>query len=292
MTPTSATGSPDGMTMTDMTTAPAHAKPARRDGLLWVVAVIAVFALADIWGSWTEVGDKSGFTHGTGWTLTVIVEVYGGCALYAWLAGAPGPRSRRFAMWSAVIVFVLSLVGQSSSHLTARSQVPPAAVVVFVSILPVIVLALIAVLIHLRHLDRVEAVEVTAATAAAQELASLRADLEAQREAFSAAQSELAEAQQRAAESQAKADALTRKLAASAGTKRGRKPPAKRGPAGPATKVPRNVDVQAEALLILTAEPDITGEELGARVGRGDRWGQTFKKTHAHAVLGPDEVQS
>lgn len=82
----------EGNTMDGMPNPPAHAKPARRDILLWAVAVIAGFALYDIWGAWAEVGDKSGFAHGTGWTLTVIVEVFGVCALCAWLAPAgPGP---------------------------------------------------------------------------------------------------------------------------------------------------------------------------------------------------------
>jgi hypothetical protein len=287
-----ANNSQTGTRVDAMPTPPAHAKPSRRDGLLWAVAAIAGFALYDIWGAWTEVGDKSGFAHGTGWTLTVIVEVYGCCALYAWLASSPGPRSRRFAMWSAAAAFVLSLIGQASSRLTARSAVPPPVVVVFVGTLPVIVLALIAILVELRRRDRADIAEAVAESAAAAELAALRVEMEAQQEALAAAQSELAEAQQQAAESQARIDALTRKLAAAAGAKGRRKPPAKRGSVPPAAKVPRNVDVQAEALAILTAEPDITGEELGARVGRGDRWGQTFKKNHAHAVVGPDEAQT
>ena len=95
--------------MDAMPTQPAHAKPARRDHLLWFVGVIAAFALYDVWGSWTEVGNKSGFSHGTGWTLTVVVEAFAVCALIAWLADAPGPRSRRFAKWSALIVFALEM---------------------------------------------------------------------------------------------------------------------------------------------------------------------------------------
>ena len=55
--------------MSEMGTAPAHARPARRDHL-WVLAVIAGFALFDVWESWTQVGNKSGFAHGTGWTLS------------------------------------------------------------------------------------------------------------------------------------------------------------------------------------------------------------------------------
>ena len=131
--------------MTSHRTTERHAAKTGRDHL-WVPAIVAVVALFDVWGGWTQIGNKSGFAHGTGWTLTVIVEVYWGYALYAWLAAAPGPRSRRFAMWSAGGVFVLSLAGQASAHLAAH-RMPPAAVVGFVSMLPVIVLALIAILI-------------------------------------------------------------------------------------------------------------------------------------------------
>jgi len=290
--------------MDAMPTAPAHAKPARRDHLLWVVAVIAAFALYDIWGSWTEVGNKSGFAHGTGWTLTVIVEVYGGCALFAWLASPPGPRSRRFAMWSAVIVFALSLIGQSSAHLTARSQIPPAAVVVFVSVLPVIMLALIAFLVHLRHLDRAAAAETerqaaetaertAAETAEGAEIAALREALEAQREAAAAARNERDAALAEGAEATAKAEVTARKLAAAqaaaAAARRTRKAPQKKGAGGAATRVPRDVDVQAEALAIIAAEPDIKGKELGPRVGRSERWGQDFKNNLSGSAAGPGD---
>ena len=86
--------------MTSHRTTERHAAKTGRDHL-WVLAVIAFFALFDVWGGWTAIGNKSGFAHGTGWTLTVIVEAYWAYALYAWLAAAPGPRSRKFAKWSA-----------------------------------------------------------------------------------------------------------------------------------------------------------------------------------------------
>lgn len=296
------------MTMESMPTAPAHAKPASRDRLLWIVAVIAAFALYDVWGAWTEVGDKSGFAHGTGWTLTVIVEAFGICALVAWLADAPGPRSRRFAMWSAVIVFALSLAGQASSHLTARSQVPPAVVVVLVSVLPVIVLALGAVLIHLRIKDRAEAEEavrvaaaraerIAAEAAEADERTALRAELEAQREALTAAETERSDAQREAAEAAAKADSAARKLAAISARKQPAKKPAisprSKGASSRATEVPNDVDAQAEALAILAAEPDIKGAKLGPRVGKSERWGQLFLKGLATAPTArPDGGES
>lgn len=290
---------PDGMTMDSM-----HAKPKDH---LWVLVIIAGCALIETFPSWVGIGAVSGFPRfgrmPTDWTLAVTSEAYWGYALYAGIVAVAGPRSRAFALWSAAAVFVLSLMGQASYHLMAAAHrtAPPQWVVVFVAALPVIVLALIAVLVHLRHIDRAEAgraederqaaVRAAAeAAAAADERTALREHAEAQRAALAAAQSERDEAQQQTAELQAKVDALTRKLAASAVSKGTRKPPAKRGSAIPATRVPRNVDVQAEALAIIAAEPDITGEELAARVGRSERWGQTFKKNLAAAA--PADPQS
>jgi hypothetical protein len=290
--------------MDGMPTPPAHAKPAPRDHM-WVLVLVAACALAPVWGSWVGIGAVSGFPKlgrlSTDWTLAVVVEAYWGYALYAWLAAAAGPRSRAFAMWSAAGVFLLSLAGQASYHLTAvsRGTAPPPVVVVFVSALPVTILALIAVLIHLRHIDRAEAAEaereaaaeaerVAAGAAAADERTALRAELEAQQEALAAAQADRDAAQREAAETTAKAEVLARKLAAAA-AKGTRKPQPKKGTPAPATKVPRDVDVQAEALSILAADPDISGADLGERVGRSERWGQTFKKNLAGSAAGPGD---
>jgi hypothetical protein len=290
-------------TMDDMPQTPAHAKPKDH---LWVLAVIAACALIETFPSWVGIGAVSGFPHfgrmPTDWTLAVTSEAYWGYALYAGVVAVAGPRSRAFALWSAGGVFILSLMGQASYHLMAAAHraAPPQWVVVFVAALPVIVLALIAVLVHLRHIDRAEVLaaeeaaiaaarEAAEAAAAADERTALRVQVEAQGEALSAAQSGLAEAQRETAEAQARVDALTRKLAASAGARNNRKAPAKRGSAVPATRVPRNVDVQAEALTIITAEPGISGAALAERVGRCARWGETFKKNFATAApAGPD----
>jgi hypothetical protein len=42
--------------------------------------------------------------------------------------------------------------------------------------------------------------------------------------------------------------------------------------------VPSDVDLRAEALSILVAEPGITGAALGARLGKSERWGQLRKQ--------------
>jgi len=300
--------------MADMSITPAHAKPVSRRDHLWVLAIVAVFALYDVWGAWTELGNKSGFAHGTGWTLTVIVELYWGYAGFAWLAGAPGLRSRRFAMFSAFGVFGLSLVGQGASYL-AVGRTPPAVVVVFVRLLPVTVLALLAVLVHLRHLDRAEAeaeeeeaaraiAEAEAATAAGDERAGLRAELDEMRDEMSAAaEASRAEleaavtardvAQQEAELAVAKADRLARKLATGSGSGRMRtsrtRQPANGGRKGADTQVPKDVDARAEALALLSEDPAISGAQLAKAVGKSERWGQLLKSELATVPADPEE---
>lgn len=167
-----------------MAPVPDHAKPPKRRDHLWVLVIIAVCALIEVWASWIAIGSMSGFPKiggarglSTDWTLAVTTEAYWGYALYSWLAAAPGPRSRKFAMWSAIAVFVLSLTGQGAAHLVEPGTKPPAALVVFVTALPVLVLALIAVLVHLRQVDREEAeAEQEAAVRAEREAAVLRAE--------------------------------------------------------------------------------------------------------------------
>lgn len=202
--------------MTDMGQAPAHARPEQRDHL-WVLLVIAACCLLEVWASWVLIGGMSGFPklggkHGvpTDWTLAVTTEAYWGYALYAWLRAAPGPKSRRFAKWSAAAVFALSLTGQGASHLVRPGAAPPPVLVVFVTALPVIVLALIAILIDLRQRDREDAAEAGRAAAeagrkaaeeaaAADERTALRADLKALREAYETAERDRADAESRAA---------------------------------------------------------------------------------------------
>lgn len=135
--------------------------PARRRDHLWVLFIIAGCALIELWGSWLGVASVSGFPHyghvTTGWVLFVTTEAYWGYALFSWLAGAPGPRSRRFAMWSAIGMFALSLLGQESGHLLAAAhQTAPWYVVALVTPVPLIAVGLIAILVHLRQADREE----------------------------------------------------------------------------------------------------------------------------------------
>lgn len=269
--------------METVTAVPPRAKPARDH--LWVLVIIAACCLLEVWASWVLIGSRSGFPriggkHGlpTDWTLAVTTEAYWGYALYSWLAAAPGPRSRRFAMWSAAAVFVLSLTGQGAAHLVPDGAQPPAALVVFVTALPVVTLALIAVLVHLRQADREDAEEDVRQDAKDAEIAALQARLEAAageaaplREALAAAQEQAARAAQQIAQ-------LERKLAAQTRPRK-RANPGRAGRASARAKQAQEDDVSArtKALSVLAAEPDISGAQLGLRVGMSKRWGQDHK---------------
>ena len=155
---------------------------AHRDHL-WVAVVIAACVLLEVWASWLAIGAVSGFPKlggmTTGWILPVATEAYWSYALWAWLGSSAGSRSRRFAMWTAGGMFVLSLLGQESGHLLAASRdaVPPVYVVAFVTALPLVSLALVAILVHLRQADREEAAaEKRAAEKAERQAATERAE--------------------------------------------------------------------------------------------------------------------
>ena len=281
--------------MDDMPT-PAHAKPAPKD-YLWVLAVIAACALIKVSPSWVGIGAAAGFPRfgrmSTDWTLAVIMEAYWGYALYAWLAAAPGVRSRRFAMWSAAGVFTLSLAGQSASRLVGVKVMTA-----FANGMPVIVLALIALLVHLRQLDRADKSGVVAEASAAQEITALRAELEAAQAGMEPLRDALAEAQRDAEQANAKAESLAAKLAAQKPNRTRTKAPnagRRKDPnaapngkpnAAPKTEVPNDFDARAEALDIWLANPGITGKDLGARVGLGERWGQLRRTEFMKAGAG------
>lgn len=259
-----------------MTPEPSPAKSARDH--LWVLAVIAAFALFDVWGAWAQVGDKSGFAvghTGTGWTLTVIVEAAAGYFLFAWFS-APGRRSRRFAMCSAFATLALSFVGQGASSIAAAAQLP-AWLAVFVKDLPVVVLALIAVLIHMRRLDREDAGAAVREDVKDAEIGALRERLEALAGETVPLREALATAQREVEAGAAKRAILERKLAAQTPPQRAR-PPRAKGAAARATQAQEeDVDARTKALAVLAAEPDISGAELGPRVGMSKRWGQMHK---------------
>jgi hypothetical protein len=293
-------------------------RPPRRDHL-WVLVIIAACALLEVWASWVTIGSVSGFPriggkHGlpTDWILAVTTEAYWGYALYAWLAAAPGPRSRRFAMWSAAAVFALSLAGQGASHLMAPGKVPPDAVVVLVTAQPVLVLALIAVLVHLRQIDREEAERagrraeaererIAADAAEADERTALRAEADAARSARDEAEADLETARAELSRAVAKAETLTRKLDAATGRKRGGATGRKRGTVtarkqdpvtGPATAredvaddAPADFDSEAKVLWYL--DKGYSASRAGVLAGLTDSRGRQLARLRNGAKQEP-----
>ena len=222
--------------MTDMAK---HEVPERRKSHLWVLALIAIPAAVEVVACWIGLGSLCGFPpvfgHGTGWTLAVGMETYAGYALWAWLSGAPGDRSRKFARGSAIAALSLSLVGQVAYHLMLASgrTRAPIGVVVFVACLLVVVLAFGATLMHLMHEDvralreaeeKAAAAERQAAIerAEADERACLRRELDALSaradEDVAALRAELDEAASALASARREAETLTRKLASASGS--------------------------------------------------------------------------
>lgn len=290
--------------MDAMTTTPQHAKPARRD-LMWFLIAILACGLLEVWASWLQIGAVSGFPKlgrmTTGWILPVTSEAYWVAALYAWLADPAGPRSRKFAMWSAVGVFLLSLAGQESDHLLAAAgrTVPPAGVVGFVTALPLIAVALIAILIHLRQKDRDEAQEAGERSAAQAEMDALRTELAAAYAAREEDASALAAVRAELAEAVARTETLTRKLEAATARKRrtatARKPAPATGrkqepvtasataPEADAVTAPDDLDSEAKVLWYL--EKGYSASKAGEKAGLSDSRGRQIARLRKPAQV-------
>ena len=247
-----------------------HSQPAtgsRRDHL-WVLVIIAGFALFDVWEAWSEVGNKSGFAHGTGWTLTVIVEAFAGYCLFAWF-DAPGARSRRFAMWSAITALTLSMIGQGASVLAAHTM-PPLWLMVFVRILPVIVLALIAVLVHLRRLDREDGERGQAALerAEADERAALRAEVVRLRGDLETAAAGLESAHGETSAALARAVKAEQKIAGATARKSAPKPRVRAKENAQRGAQDEDLSLEMRALNELLADPALRQPRMGGELAR------------------------
>ena len=132
--------------------------------------LLAFPAAAEVWSGWVGIAQKTGFglvsplpgiwssLHlDTTITLPVGVEAYAAYALRAWLATDPwiSPRTRRFAKWSAICSFALSMAGQVAYHLLAQAGDPraPWGITTVVSCLPVLVLGMGTALAHMLRGD-------------------------------------------------------------------------------------------------------------------------------------------
>lgn len=263
-------------------------QPGRRwDHLLPAMLLVVGGGLLEVWASWLTIASVSGFPRvgrmTTGWILPVTTEAYWTVALFAWLVIPAGPRSRKFAMWSAAGVFAASLTGQESGHLVAAAGGASNPFVVgLVTALPLTAVALGAILIHLRQQDWEEAdTEQRAQEQAAQRAAELRAeaddrtalraelatirddhatDMSALRETLEAEQTARATAQRDHAEALARAEKAEQKLAAASAQK-------KRAKGG---RNARDADLTTElrAIRLLDEEPELKAPRMGAELGR------------------------
>ena len=268
--------------MATMPTAPAHAKPARRQHM-WVLVLIAAACGLEVCATWTGIGARSDFPVirlpydiariPTDFCLMVCMEAYAGYGLYIWLT-APGRRSGPFAMWSAVVAIVFSLTGQVAYHVTGAAAAVPPWLVGFVSALPVIALLLVAILIHLVRLDLEEEAGVkeaarkaemraAEAAAAADERTLLRAELEAARGALEPLRAELGIVQRDLAESVTRAETLAAKLDALKPRKRAAKPSK-----GKREIVHDDVTIEFRAFELLRDNPELRAPRKGAELGR------------------------
>lgn len=274
----------------------------------WPLALIAAPAAVAVWSGWVGLGAFCGFGEvqplpgiahvhlNTAITLPIGVEAYGAYALWTWL-GAPGASAatRRFARASAIGALALGCLGQVAYHLlaAAHSKRAPDLVIVLVACLPVVVVGLAAALMHLSGADRHAAEQ---AEAEAAERAAAR---------------ERAKAEAAAARASAPAPGVTsarRKPATSARRKTAGAPPPPPGgnpevtpdsaPEVPAISAPESppaevaisapepdgegsadmADTEAQALIILAAEPDISGSALGRRLGKSEGYGRDLKR--------------
>jgi Skp family chaperone for outer membrane proteins len=107
------------------------------------------------------------------------------------------------------------------------------------------------------------------------ELVGVRGDLEAEVQRLTSA---LTDAMNKA---------LTKRRGSGSGGGRGSGSKKPAG-SGPKTGVPSDVDTQLEALRILGEEPDISGGELGRRLGKSESYGCRLKNRLAGHVAGPE----
>jgi hypothetical protein len=243
--------------------------------------------------------------------LFVTTEGFWGYALWGWLAGAPGPRSRRFAMTSAIVMFLLSFIGQEAAHLVASGRhTAPWYVVVIVTPLPLIAVGLIALLIHLRQADREEAMaawrkakaaEEAAKTARAEadertslrrQIGELSARLDtaaiAHRAELDEAVSDVGSARQELTQALKRTEALERKLAA-VDTPKSRKPTA--AGTGRNAKAPAGGDdltMEFQAYMALRDDPALRKPRMGGKLATQIGCSPASARRYRDRFLNPD----
>jgi hypothetical protein len=277
--------------MTDMPTA-AHAKPARRDGLIaaWLCLIIAgaatvTFNIVHAWRS--GMASPLGFVEGV---VPVALAMIVSHLVAIFSAG-------RFlkGVTFAVMIGALALSVRATGTVVAPAAGP--LWWLYGAVVDTAALVSLQVLLALKARAAREARErAEAEAAAADERAALRAALETARAGLDEAHAALATARTELARTTAKAEAAERKLAAQRPKRTRTQAPAARRTKTPApephavpgpgdrTMLPDDFDARGHALEIWLADPDISGKDLAEACGMKERWGQLRKNEFAAAA--------
>jgi hypothetical protein len=288
----------------------------------WPLLLIAAPAAVAIWSGWVGLGGLCGFgvIHplpgiwdtariDTSITLPVGVEAYGACALYVWLAiRNVGDETRAFAKHSAIGALGLGCLGQVAFHLMAAAGWvrAPWPVVAGVACLPVVTVYFGASLFHRVWKDRRDSAEAYAA-----ERDALRAELDGEKTARLAAETELAAVAAGLEAMTERAEALARKLTA---VPRNRRSSPRRKPAGTAARKPAGAAAEpaaepapepaaepaAEEAISIDAEMRIlqliaeghTPSRAGVLAGKSDSYGRAIgRKAKDLTVAAPEGTE-
>jgi hypothetical protein len=265
---------------------PAHAKP-RAEGLIaaWLCLIIA--------GAATVTFNISHALHSGMATTLGVVEGLVPVALAMVVSHLVA--TSRAGKFLKTVTFAVMIGAMALSVRATGAVVEPAAGSLwwlFGAVVDTAALVALQVLLSLQsRAAQIASERAQSEAAAADERVTLRAQIAAAQAALAPAIERAENAERAAAEAAATADELARKLAA-ADAKNARSRASRKRAAAPrsataqerATKVPDDVDARAEALSVLAAEPDISGAQLGPRVGMSKRWGQDFKRGLATAA--------
>jgi multidrug efflux pump subunit AcrA (membrane-fusion protein) len=290
--------------MTDMPTAPAHAKPARRDGLIaaWLCLIIAgaatvTFNIVHAWRS--GMASPLGFVEG-------VVPVALAMIVSHLVAISSAGRFLK-GITFAVMIGALALSVRATGTVVAPAAGP--LWWLYGAVVDTAALVSLQVLLALKARAAREARErAEAEAAAADERAALRAALETARAGLDEAHAALATARTELARTTAKAEAAERKLAAQKPKRtRTQTAPARRTKAPAAephavphaapgsadrTMLPDDFDARGHALELWLANPDISGKDLAEACGMKERWGQLRKNEFATAAPADPQARS
>jgi hypothetical protein len=279
--------------MDDMTQTPAHARnPRRPEGLIaaWLCMIIAGVTTVTF-NCWHA------FHSAMAWPVAILVGLAPVALAMVVSHLVAVSRAGRFlkAVTFAVMVGAMAL----SVRATGAVVAPAFGDLwwLFGAVIDTGALVALQVLLSLKaKAARDETQRAASEAAAADERTALRADLEALRAEVAPLRERLAATESERDAANAKAESLAAKLAARKPNRTRTKAPnagRRKNPnaapngnpnAAPETVVPDDFDARAEALEAYLSDPKISGKDLGAKVGLGERWGQLRKAEFAKSA--------